>query len=259
MAVAQVTSGWHGLAVPTIKERYWTSRGRKLLLGWVAFVVLLALGVWGARRYALGAAVHAAVRTAREISEILPERHDRNRSADEDLLFPLWPVSPEAKLPLPDAAPQPEQTAEAAKRGGSVRGGGVAKSRHMLPPLGPPPISTRASVKQVLHWAENQIVPRGVARPAGAGMPAGIELHDVGGLGLGLLPGDRLVTVDGISVLERSQVVGAVLGARSRRAEAMTAGLVRRTKAGPVHFTVVVEQPYPEDVADSVPASDSSP
>jgi hypothetical protein len=114
-------------------------------------------------------------------------------------------------------------------------------------------------VKQVLYWAEHQIVPRGITRAAGFGMPAGIELHDVGGLGLGLLPGDRLITVDGISVLERSQVIGAVLGARSRRAETMTAGLVRRTKDGPVAFTVVVEQPYPEDVPDSASGSDSAP
>jgi hypothetical protein len=112
-------------------------------------------------------------------------------------------------------------------------------------------------VKRVLGWANKQIVPRGITRKAASGMPAGIELHGAAALGIGLLDGDRLVTVDGESVLERAQVVGAVLGARSRRAEAMTAGLYRLTKDGPTAFTVVVEQPYPEHVPDleSAPAA----
>lgn len=216
------------------------------------FVVLFVLGVWGARRCALSAAVDASVKAAKEISESLPERPDEARRAEEDLLFPLWPLGPGAKV----LAPLPEE------RAGEVAGQVEPlplKKQKALTRLGPPPKSARASVKQVLGWAERQIVPRGITRPSGGGMPAGIELYDVDGLGLGLYPGDRLITVDGISVMERSQVVGAVLGARSRRAETMTAGLVRRTKEGPVHFTVVVEQPYPEDVPDSAGALDSSP
>lgn len=239
--------------MPTKEEGSHTSRGRRLLPGAVLFVVLLALGVWAAGRFVLGVAVHAAVRTAEEISESLPETPDSDRPLEEGLLFPLWPVSPGAKLPSPSSSEEVQEGPET-----SV-GGKSTKKKIVLPPLGPAPKNTRASVAQVLKWAEHQIVPRGITRPAGFGMPAGIELYDVGGLGLGLLPGDRLVTVDGISVLERSQVVGAVLGARARRAEAMTAGLVRRTKDGPLHFTVVVEQPYPEDVPDPVLAPDSSP
>lgn len=230
-----------------------TSGERRLLFGAVLFVVLLALGVWAARRLALGVAVRAAVRTAEEISESLPEAHESDRPLGEDLLFPLWPVSPGAKLPPPVPIKGAEEDLAPSL------GGKSAKKKNALPPFGPAPKSTRASVQQVLQWAEHQIVPRGITRQAGHGMPAGIELYDVGALGLGLLPGDRLITVDGISVLERSQVVGAVLGARSRRADTMTAGLVRRTKDGPVHFTIVVEQPYPEDVPDPASAPDSSP
>lgn len=216
-------------------------------------MVLLALGVWATRRWALTTAVDASVRTVKGIAKGLPEPHERDRQPDNDLLFPLWPLNPGVQLPADLPAESGADPASPMKEASPV------KKRNASPKLGPPPKSTRASVKQVLGWAEQQIVPRGITRPQADGIPAGIELYDVDGLGLGLYPGDRLVTVDGISVLDRSQVVGAVLGARSRRAETMTAGLVRRTKDGPVRFTVVVEQPYPEDVPDFGEASDSSP
>lgn len=165
----------------------------------------------------------------------------------DGLLFPLWPIGPSAEMrstPAEAVESNSQEPLDARKRGGAHRKAPRSFS------LGPAPQNARASVKQVLHWAEHQIVPRGIARAASDGMPAGIELHGVEALGVGLLSGDRLVTVDGVSVSERSQVVGAVLGARSRRAETMTAGLVRRTKEGPTHFTVIIEQPYPEDVPD---------
>lgn len=217
--------------------------------------------MWGVRLSALGAAVQASVRTAQAISKSLPERRDPGLRPEDDLLFPLWPVSPGARVPLPDAEEQHSIEQGAAKQGapeGATVSSKLKKSKE-LPPVGPAPTSSRASVQQVLYWAEHQIVPRGITREVSGGMPAGIELHDVAALGLGLLPGDRLVTVDGLSVLERSQVIGAVLGARSRRAQTMTAGLVRMTKSGPVPFTVVVEQPYPEDVPEVPPPSDSAP
>lgn len=201
------------------------------------------------RRFVLSAAVHASVKTVREISESFPEPREPDLRPEDDLLFPLWPLSPGSRT-VPTALPKEVKEEGAPK---------TKKKGKGLPPIGPAPTSARATVKQVLRWAQHQIVPRGITRAAEGGMPAGIELHDVDALGLGLLPGDRLVTVDGISVLERSQVVGAVLGARSRRAPTMTAGLVRLTKAGPVPFTVVVEQPYPEDVPDPLPPVDSSP
>lgn len=208
--------------------------------------------MWGARRLVLGAAVHASVRTAQEISRSLPERRDPALRPEDDLLFPLWPLSPGVRAPPVPALKDAQATSAPASSKKKKKSQG-------LPPIGPTPTSSRASVQQVLGWAQHQIVPRGITRAATGGMPAGIELHDVAALGLGLLPGDRLITVDGVSVLERSQVVGAVLGARSRRAPSMTAGLVRMTKAGPVPFTVVVEQPYPEDVPDPELPADSSP
>ncbi len=189
----------------------------------------------------------ASLRTVRQIADALPERPEHDAPVGEGLLFPLWPIGPGAETqPKGDDAPEPSTDAI----GASPKRRGAKSEAPRIPSVGPTPKSARASIQQVLRWAEKQIVPRGITRPAGDGMPAGIELHDVEALGLGLLPGDRLITVDGVSVLERSQVVGAVLGARSRRAQAMTAGLVRRTKEGPVHFTVVVEQPYPEEVPD---------
>jgi hypothetical protein len=101
-----------------------------------------------------------------------------------------------------------------------------------------------------LSFASRQLMPQGrTVKPEGE-LPGGIELYGVASLGLGLVDGDRLVTVDGRPVSEQGQVVGAVLAARARRAQAMTAGLARRTSQGVRRFSVVVEQPYPEHILD---------
>lgn len=89
-------------------------------------------------------------------------------------------------------------------------------------------------------------------------MPAGIELYGVGALGIGLVDGDRLVSVDGRSVERRGQVIGAVLAARADERPSMRAGLVRHTKDGPVAFTVEVAQPYPESSAQPSPGVDDA-
>lgn len=114
----------------------------------------------------------------------------------------------------------------------------------VAPPLGPPPASTRAAAALVLYWANNKIIPRGRSRGAEYGLPPGIELSQTSGLGIGVLDGDRLVSVNGISVEQRAQVVAEVLAARGRGETAILARLIRRTKAGPKEFTVAVEQPY---------------
>jgi hypothetical protein len=170
-------------------------------------------------------------------------------------LFPLWPFDslPEQGEMLSEKDDDPEAEKKAAY---SLRQPSARPPVSAVPPIGPPPTPSRASVARVLDWATREIVPRGMSRSAAGDYPAGIELYGVAPLGIGLIDGDRLVTVDGISVTAREQVVGAVLGARARRAETMIAGLVRRTKDGPVPFTVVVEQPYPEHVPD-LPAQET--
>lgn len=89
-------------------------------------------------------------------------------------------------------------------------------------------------------------------------MPAGIELSGVSGLGIGLADGDRLVSVAGIPVTERSQVVSEVLAARARGSASIVVGLIRMTTRGPVPFSVTVEQPYSLG-APPAPADDASP
>ena len=206
-------------------------------------LAVLVGGLWFGRWVALRLSVRSTVQVVRDIADALPESSGEKRSAREDLLFPLWPFDslPERQtLPGGDEVPS-------APEASSPRN--APRKLPMLPPVGPLPIDSRASVDHVLKWADQELVPRGMSRPAADGFPAGIELYGVAPLGIGLIDGDRLVTVDGVSVVEREQVVGAVLGARARRAEAMNAGLVRRTKDGPAHFTVVVEQPYPEHIS----------
>ncbi len=88
------------------------------------------------------------------------------------------------------------------------------------------------------------MMPQGRSRGAEYGLPAGIELSQVTGLGIGLLDGDRLVAVAGVPVQSRAQVISQVLAARGRREQSIVAQLVRRTAQGPAAFTVIVEQPY---------------
>jgi len=115
------------------------------------------------------------------------------------------------------------------------------------PPILPEPVSRRAQAAQVLSWVQARLMPGGRTREAGFGLPAGIELSGVAGLGIGLLDGDRLVAVDGAPVSERAQVVSLVLAARGRHAPQLVATLGRRTASGPRTFSVTVEQPYLTD------------
>ena len=106
--------------------------------------------------------------------------------------------------------------------------------------------SSFVSQATILRLAEGGAVPRGRVRPAGGGLPAGIEI--IGGelLGVGLQPGDRLVGLDGVSVADQSAVVSHVLSARGRGASTIRADLVRAVSGVAHPFVVVVEQPYPE-------------
>jgi hypothetical protein len=233
-----------GSAPTREKKRRWIIAG--------AAAVFLLGSALGARALVLRAAVRASVATVDSIADGLPEGSE-SKNAEEDLFFPLWPLklpedgSPLAPLPPPETFEEPPEANE----------GGTKKTSKRS--YKPSPMSARASVERVLQWAELQLVPRGITREARGGMPAGIDLYGVGSLGVGLLDGDRLLTVDGVSVLERGQVVGAVLGARSRKAESMTAGLARWTAKGVERFSVVVAQPYPEHIPleEEPPAQDA--
>lgn len=222
---------------------------KRWILGCLLFVIFSGGALW-LRALALRLAVGVSVSAVDAISESLPEPRNEPEGSDRDILFPLWPLrGPGVRGVLPDVSIDKAVESPSGEVSASPQKG----KKKSLPPS---PTNSRASVERVLGWAESQLVPHGITRGADRSMPAGIELYGVAALGIGLLDGDRLLTVDGVSVLERGQVVGAVLGARSRRAESMTAGLARRTAQGIEEFTVVVEQPYPEHVPLEHPPKD---
>lgn len=85
------------------------------------------------------------------------------------------------------------------------------------------------------------MIPVGRSVPAGRGRPAGIEVTNVGALGIGVRDGDVLTEVAGVQVADAGEVVGMVLGARARRAPAISAVFYRGTEP----WSLTVEMPYP--------------
>lgn len=236
---------------------------RKRVAALLILVVVLGFGAVLVRSWAVDSAVKAAVSALRTLAQAL--RRDtsprfENESGQE--VFPLWPLRPGQQVALEVEKRQPSPTDEQ-QVNDELKKAQKRKSRTVstiLPPLSqrPRPKNASASEDLVLTWAEKQLVPLGISRPASEGVPAGIELFGVGALGVGLVDGDRLVSIDGVSVERRGQVIGAVLAARAGTQDRMTAGLVRITKEGPVAFSVVVFQPYPEiEETDTMPPEGS--
>ncbi|HEX3596452.1 MAG TPA: hypothetical protein VHU80_15185 [Polyangiaceae bacterium] len=105
----------------------------------------------------------------------------------------------------------------------------------------------------VLRLARAGVVPSGQTVPTTATHPGGIELHGVGALGVGLTDGDILVEVEGRAVQTEGQVVGIVIGARSRHAERLSAVVWRASRTHPhehpdahngERWSLVVAMPY---------------
>jgi hypothetical protein len=94
----------------------------------------------------------------------------------------------------------------------------------------------------VLRLARAGTVPGATPVAATKTRPGGLALSGVGALGLGLSDGDILTEVDGQPVRSEGQVVGLVVGARSRHAEQVSA-VVFRTGAGE-RWSLVVAMPY---------------
>jgi|GEM_PF-3146582 len=224
-------------------------RPRLVLL---VLVGLLALGApFLLRKLFIERVVRDSLFVLRGISAGLPQSGSGVEAEDFTPLFPLWPgeveEAPHVAAPEPEASVAPTPPQAQRKPPAPYR-----------PVVGPAPQSARASQELVLHWVEARMVPTGVTRPQTGTIPSGIELRGVAGLGVGLMDGDRLVRVDGVEVVSRGHVVGAVLGARSRMAPAVVASLVRMTKDGPQSFTVTVEQPYLPATSESSPPDRSS-
>lgn len=224
-------------------------------------VLLLFLGsAWLVQRFIFNRALALSLQAAAQISDSLPEPSSAE-SPDTGYFFPLFPFSSEQlagssssasaegaennQQQLADPRLAPGSAIVAPKKGSlPARPGEPASDLNGPPPWGPKPQNARADRARVLAWANGQLVPQGRAAQASFGMPAGIELFQVGALGVGVMDRDRLIAVDGGAVTTRGEVVAAVLGARGREQEAIVATLVRNTESGPLKFQVIIEQPY---------------
>lgn len=95
---------------------------------------------------------------------------------------------------------------------------------------------------RLLELARARVVPTGQSVPARAPRPAGIALHGVSALGVGLKEGDVLTAVEGRPVQAEGQVVGVVIGVLMRHARKITGEFWR----GSQHGSIVVDLPLVE-------------
>lgn len=219
-----------------------------ILVGLTVAFVPLGLHV---RSWAMERALSHGTTALSQLSSWLPE--SSQSSEDENEFFPFFRVQPPNSLAPPAASSPAESSPEAFRPGPSGASSGSPVARP--PPLLPQPTSVVATEQRVLSWVDARLIPQGRARRAEYGLPSGIELSGVAPLGVGLLDGDRLVSVAGVPVQTRAQVIAQVLAARGRQEQAIVARLARRTALGIREFTVTVEQPYlPESSSQITPA-----
>jgi hypothetical protein len=148
--------------------------------------------------------------------------------------LPVEPL-PDAAQPITEEAPLPAAT-PAAGRGKHKKP--VATHGKTSPFAG----GIFIGKETVLRLARAGAVPGATPVAPTATRPGGLLLSGVGALGLGLSDGDILTEVEGQTVHSEGQVVGVVVGARSRHAEQVSA-VVFRTGAGE-RWSLVVAMPY---------------
>jgi len=93
----------------------------------------------------------------------------------------------------------------------------------------------------VMRIARSGVRPSGALVPARGERPAGIALHGVGGLGVGLQEGDILTQVAGQPARSPEAVIATVIGAYRAHAKAVSGRFWR----GGELWSLVVEIPYP--------------
>lgn len=99
----------------------------------------------------------------------------------------------------------------------------------------------RVSAAQVLALAQRRAMPTAAPVRATPAHPAGLQLHGVSALGVGMQDGDVLTEAGGERASSVATVVGVVLAARSHHSPEISGRFYR---AG-LPYTVTVEQPYP--------------
>ncbi len=112
----------------------------------------------------------------------------------------------------------------------------------------------RVSAATVLRLANARAVPQGAYQPPTNQHPGGMLLQGVSAMGVGLQDGDVLSHVAGTPANSRSAVVSAVLAARAKRAQAISATFWRNGEP----WRLIVEMPYlrgPRTVAASANAT----
>jgi hypothetical protein len=193
---------------------------RRVLLA-VALALPFAVSAGGSRRLAtwsgarLGGALAEGISALPRASLLDPAPSDLAPPSDRD----------ETRVVL-EEAPEPVPT-----RGEKGRASAVAHGAHG--------IHVRAAT--VLRLAAAGVHPTGTPVPASGSRPAGLALHGVGRLGVGLRDGDVLTDVAGAPATSPAAVVGAVLAARANRAPAMSGHVWREATV----WQIVVDMPYP--------------
>ena len=121
--------------------------------------------------------------------------------------------------------------------------GAPAKARHGAKHGSEPGVAhaIRISSAQVLSLASRRAMPGATPVHASAEHPAGLALHGVSALGVGLSDGDVLTEAAGQRASSVALVVGVVLAARARHSPVISGRFFR---AG-TPYVVTVEQPYP--------------
>jgi hypothetical protein len=188
----------------------------------------------------LGAAAFASGEIADRLGRRLGVELDETLGAALRLARPAQPEKLEAAVALAPVATPPPRSAEpppapAAKASAPKRRSAPRRSAEPVPERG-----LRVSAQTVLRLAHSGARPGGTPVPASRGCPAGLRLHGVGGLGVGLRDGDVLTHAAGRPASSRAEVVGAVIGARGARRPEVSGRFCRDGEA----WNLVVEQPY---------------
>ncbi len=143
-------------------------------------------------------------------------------------------------------------------RGGSQKGALVpSASKQLVPKTSKqlvPKKGLRVSAATVLRLANARAVPQGAYQSPTNQHPGGMLLQGVSAMGVGLQDGDILSHVAGAPANSRSAVVSAVLAARAKRAQAISATFWRNGEP----WRLIVEMPYlrgPRTVAASASAT----
>jgi hypothetical protein len=148
-----------------------------------------------------------------------------------------------APLAVPVALPPPASGAEVEVAVGEPTQLAVQRSPKSVRARKAPtkaPSALFVSRAKVLALAQSAARPRGSFVAKTALHPAGLQLSGVAALGIGLQDGDILIEAMGIAPRASGEIVGAVVEARARRAEALSGTIWRRGQT----FRITVQQPY---------------